>query len=224
MKSSKCPNCNAEITIDDENRDYGFCQYCGSKIMFDDYRSTQRIIDEAKVKQAETERIIRLKELELEEARENQKNSTRKTLIIVWMILSLIIFIICVFKWVVLDDFIDGSMMLICLGGPVICGGAYLIFKLIPEKESEKALMQRGGIKFPGSLEPFHERNYITVEKTLKSVGFRNITCVNMHDLTLGLLIRPGQVESILVDGEKIYAGGKIYMPDVSIVITYHGR
>lgn len=31
MTELKCPNCNAEIQLDDE-REFGFCQYCGTKI------------------------------------------------------------------------------------------------------------------------------------------------------------------------------------------------
>ncbi len=55
MRTCNCPNCNANLTIDDENRDFAFCQYCGVKIMLDDYRSTHRVVDEAKIKQAEVE-------------------------------------------------------------------------------------------------------------------------------------------------------------------------
>ncbi len=31
LKALKCPNCDANIQVDD-NRDYGFCSYCGSQI------------------------------------------------------------------------------------------------------------------------------------------------------------------------------------------------
>ena len=31
MNILKCPNCNATISIED-NREYGFCPYCGQKI------------------------------------------------------------------------------------------------------------------------------------------------------------------------------------------------
>lgn len=45
-----------------------------------------------------------------------------------------------------------------------------------------------------------------------------------MHDVTLGLLLRPGLVEPVMVDGERIVLGGKVYKADVPIVIMYHGR
>lgn len=28
----KCPNCNADIELD-QDREFGFCNYCGTKIM-----------------------------------------------------------------------------------------------------------------------------------------------------------------------------------------------
>lgn len=58
----------------------------------------------------------------------------------------------------------------------------------------------------------------------LLSAGFYNITCINMHDATFGLLEKPGMVESITVNSEKVVSGGKVYMADIPIVITYHGK
>lgn len=31
MRACKCPGCGAELNIDDNNRDFAFCQYCGAK-------------------------------------------------------------------------------------------------------------------------------------------------------------------------------------------------
>ena len=65
MKKCTCPNCGANLSIKTNDRDFAFCQYCGTKIMLDDYRATHRIIDEAQIKKAENEHAIRLKELEI---------------------------------------------------------------------------------------------------------------------------------------------------------------
>lgn len=224
MRTCNCPSCGANITINDENRDFAFCQYCGAKIMLDDFRSTQRIVDEAKIRQAETDRMIRLRELELEERKQNQRSTLRRTLTIIWLALSLIILLLCIVKWAFQDDFTDAFVMLFYLGGPVIGGGAYLIFKVLPDKETEKMVIQNGGIRFPKHLEPFSEQNYASVEAALRSAGFRNITCVNMHDLMLGVLQKPGKVEKVAIDGTEITSGGKVYYPDASVVITYHGK
>ena len=63
------------------------------------------------------------------------------------------------------------------------------------------------------------------VEDTLRSAGFTNVTCVNLHDLNMfTALVSSDKIDKITVNGKSITSGGKIYMPDVPIVITYHGR
>ena len=37
MLQLKCPNCGADITLDD-TREYGFCSYCGTKVLLDEYK------------------------------------------------------------------------------------------------------------------------------------------------------------------------------------------
>ena len=58
-----------------------------------------------------------------------------------------------------------------------------------------------------------------------QSVGFTNVTCVNLHDLNMfTALVSSDKIDKITINGKAIASGGKIYMPDVPIVITYHGR
>jgi len=61
----KCKKCGKEVKKSD-----AFCQYCGTKILLDDYRSTHRFVDEARIKEAELECQIRLKELEMEKEKQ----------------------------------------------------------------------------------------------------------------------------------------------------------
>jgi len=64
MRECVCPKCAANLTINDTNRDFAFCEFCGAKIMLDDYRMTQRIVDEAQLKRVEMEHE-KFKELQL---------------------------------------------------------------------------------------------------------------------------------------------------------------
>ena len=50
MRECVCPNCNANLSIHNTNRDFAFCEFCGAKIMLDDYRITQHIINEAQLR------------------------------------------------------------------------------------------------------------------------------------------------------------------------------
>ena len=127
--SVKCPECGASLPIE-EGRKQVFCSYCGTKVMVtNENEYIYRHIDEADVKKAETDRIIRMRQQELDAQLNAQNTGIRKILTTIWLILSLIILAICVVKIAFLDDFITGFLMLFYVGGPVIGGGGYLIFK-----------------------------------------------------------------------------------------------
>lgn len=63
-----CSACGANVEIQ-ESQKTAFCSYCGAKLLLhNDNEYILRNIDEASVIRAETERIIALKKLEIEEA------------------------------------------------------------------------------------------------------------------------------------------------------------
>ena len=71
--SVKCPDCGAELSIDN-SREFAFCSYCGTKILIhNENEKIYRRIDEARIRETETERLIRLKELELLEKEQGDK-------------------------------------------------------------------------------------------------------------------------------------------------------
>ena len=39
-RTVKCPSCGGELTVKDANRDFIFCEYCGTKVRLDDYQET----------------------------------------------------------------------------------------------------------------------------------------------------------------------------------------
>lgn len=73
-RTVKCPSCGAELTVKDENRDFIFCEYCGTKVRLDDYRETHRFVDEARLKEAE----VQMKRLEMEEAHNREVDENWK--------------------------------------------------------------------------------------------------------------------------------------------------
>ena len=224
--SVKCPDCGQTLSIE-ENRTQAFCSYCGAKILISNENEyVFRQVDEAGIKKAETDRIIRLREMEIAE----KNSSLRKALTIIWIVLSLILIVIAVVLMLSpgndsMPGWAGGFLFLFYACAPIIGGGGYLVFKWLPEKENEKIIEKQGGIRFPNGLTPFTDKKYYAIEDSLRSTGFTNISCVNLHDLNiLTALINADKVDKVSINGTPITSGGKIYMPDVPIVITYHGK
>lgn len=71
-RTVKCPSCGGELTVKDENRDFMFCEYCGTKVRLDDYQETHRFVDEARIKESENQKELELKRMELEEKKDKQ--------------------------------------------------------------------------------------------------------------------------------------------------------
>ena len=76
--SLKCPECNAKLDVE-EGRKQVYCTYCGTKILLDNENETvHRRIDDAKIKRAEADASVKLKELEIKEYQMHQSNRRRK--------------------------------------------------------------------------------------------------------------------------------------------------
>ena len=224
--SVKCPDCGQTLSIE-ENRTQAFCSYCGAKILISNENEyVFRQVDEAGIKKAETDRIIRLREIEIAE----KNSSLRKALTIIWLMLSLTLIVIAVVLMLSpgsesMPGWAGGFLFLFYACAPIIGGGGYLVFKWLPEKENEKIIEKQGGIRFPNGLAPFTDKKYYAIEASLQSSGFTNISCVNLHDLNLlTALVNADKIAKITINGQQVTSGGKMYMPDVPIVITYHGR
>lgn len=222
--SIKCPECFAPLEIE-EGRQQIFCSYCGTKVLIqNDNEYIYRHIDEAKIKKVENDSAIRLKELEMEETRYNQNSKIHNIITKIWLVVSLVLIIIAVgIMFFSKYGSLYGFSFLFYVCGPIIGGGAHLVFNVIPDKENNQVMLQKGGIRLPKDIFPYSEKNYETVYTYLKNAGFQNVTCVNMRDLTFGIFQKPGKIESISINGETVRSGGKAYLPDVPIIITYHG-
>lgn len=90
----KCPQCNANIEIE-SGRKNCFCTYCGTPIFLDDGSKTitYHTVDEARIQEDQTNRILKLKEYEHEEQKNKLSAKIKLYLLIGWVI-SLILFII----------------------------------------------------------------------------------------------------------------------------------
>lgn len=79
-----------------------------------------------------------------------------------------------------------------------------------------------GKIRVPNSITDYEKKSYVAIEAMLKSAVFTNIRCVPLNDLTTGFLKKPEMVESITIDGQQVSSGGRKFLPDAAVVISYH--
>lgn len=73
-RTVKCPSCGGELTVKDANRDFIFCEYCGTKVRFDDYQETHRFVDEARIQESKDAKELELKKMEFEEKKRKEDN------------------------------------------------------------------------------------------------------------------------------------------------------
>jgi acetyl-CoA carboxylase beta subunit len=71
-RTVKCPSCGAELSVRDNNRDFMFCEFCGTKVRLDDYQETHRFVDEARIRESENNKELELKRMEFEEKKDKQ--------------------------------------------------------------------------------------------------------------------------------------------------------
>ena len=78
-RTVKCPGCGADLTVKDDNRDFMFCEFCGTKIRLDDYQETHRFVDEARIQESKDAKELELKKMEQERWRTEDANKTAAT-------------------------------------------------------------------------------------------------------------------------------------------------
>lgn len=90
---TRCPGCGAMVPFEEGQRQ-ARCEYCGSPVTIDEDDQVIRNVDEADLKRAETEQLVRLKELELKE-REIERKNRRRPLMVVATVVLLVILVVC---------------------------------------------------------------------------------------------------------------------------------
>lgn len=208
LNSLKCPECAATISVE-EGRTQCFCSYCGAKIAItNENEFVYRNVDEADVKRAETDRTIKLHKMKFHE----KMTKTKLVIGIISGILGILFFILGF-----ISDESDSDLSFTIIG-------MFLLFasltSFIGSKDENDDI--EGGIKIPSSVFNYEKKNFAAVQAILLSAGFKNVQCIPLNDLTMGLLKRPGSIESITINGKENYSTSKKFSPDASIIISYH--
>ena len=173
---------------------------------------------------AESDRIIRLKELEfqervLEQERIEENKRIRRTIIIfvAWMAATAIFLLL-------------GPYNEICyyIGGALGLVGLYaaLFWVIGRDSRKQKAAETRnraaGLLKLDIDTDEIKKKSYNVLESELRLMGFTNIQSMNLHDLSV-LKVKEGRVAYVSVKGKTIESSNEWFSPDEPIIIAYHG-
>lgn len=210
LNSVKCPECNANLSIE-EGRERAFCTYCGTLIIVtNENEHIYRHIDEARIKEAETNRTVELKKLEFIERKRVAAEKTKKVKIIVSIVIGIIGFL----------ALLSGADTSIIVG--ILALEVVGFIWLFGAKDKDDDIDFGDKVKVPIGISDYGKKSYVTIEAMFKGAGFTNVKCVPLHDLIAGLLKRPDTVESITINGKAITSGGKKFSPDATVIISYH--
>ena len=211
--SVRCPECGANLPIE-EGRTQIFCSYCGAKVIVtNENEYIIRHIDEASIKQAETDRIIKLKQLEIVEKKRAANERAKSIKIIISLILAVVGMIM-----LATGDALGHSISL--LGFFPLLAVVYIWIFSSKKDEDDDDFVEK--IKVPFGISDYEKKNYIAIEAMFKSAGFTNIQCIPLDDLTIGLIKKPNSVESIMINGKEITTGGMRVSPNSKVIISYH--
>ena len=222
----KCPECGATLNIE-ENRQQAFCTYCGTKVLVhNENEHIWRNIDAAGVAQAETERFVKAKQIEFAERKWQAAEKRRKNRVMFALILGAagaVMMIAGFMAGKATGDPDSGLYMISMVGMLVLEAGAFVAMAGKNDDEAEDISFS-GSARLPETAYNYERKDYRAVETVLRSAGFTNIRCVPLNDLTIGVLYKPGMVESLSINGNDNLNALKKYPLDARIVISYHSR
>lgn len=224
----KCPGCGATLNIE-ENREQAFCTYCGAKVLIrNENEDIYRHIDDAQVKQVETERLTLLEQMEMAEKAQEQKRiaAAIKDSIILAIPGSLIILLSLFAAESSTDELRSFFVIFGLLGFFPFIRIPFVWMGLNDDKNDIKNIEERAWedcdyyIRVPIFVD-YEKMNYKDMEAIFTRRGFTNTMCTPLHDLQMeGEKL--DMVETVYINGNKIGTGGQMYHKDAVISIYYH--
>ena len=211
FKAVKCPECGANLSVE-EGREKMFCSYCGAQIMLvNENEHIYRHIDEADVKKAETDQMVRMKKMEIFERFREEKEKRKLLKIKICLVLG----VIAILSFIIGQETVGGFCIF-----AILLIGQYLFIEHYEDNDLD--VLSGDIVKVPSAVENFERKNYTAMEAEFMGAGFTNVKSVPLNDLTFGLIKRPGMVASISINGKEITSGGKKCSSDAKVIISYH--
>lgn len=212
--SVKCPECHAALQIE-EGRQQAFCSYCGTKIIIhNNNEHIYRTINEAEVKQAETDRLIKLQQLKMEE----KEGERRKYLVIAWLVATALLIVVGIIG-AAADK--DADWGYVCLGLGINVGGWGALFLLVNKKKRTR-IVASNEVLITSAMAFCSEDNFNSAVALFRSAGFQNVLTIPLNDLNFFTQRKNGQVDNVTINGDSSFEEGDVFPKTAQVIITYH--
>lgn len=206
--SVKCPECNAPLEVEDGRKQI-FCSYCGAKIKIENENEyIYHNIDEARVKQVETDHQFRMRELELEEKQQERALKGRKIAYTIAAIFA-VIGIITIPIGVGVFPLMFAMMIAIC---------AYNA----GEKAKKRRILSPDQVQISEKMRACVGQNYTRALALYRSAGFENVSALPLCDLNIFTASKNGQVSEISINGINDFEEGDVFLKTDNVSILYH--
>ena len=113
----------------------------------------------------------------------------------------------------------DSALYMMAIVGIILLAGTVYIWT--SGSNDEEYFSEADIVVMPAEIVNSVRKDYRVIEQILSGVGFTNIRCIALKDLTTGWITKPGMVQSVTAGGKPVTAGKK-YHVDIPIVISYH--
>ena len=214
MYPIKCPECNASLEYE-EGIKVLFCRYCGAKVLIENENEhIYRHIDEAEIKHEETERMVRMRELDMEEKARSLDLKFIIGTVAACAILLVLSFIGDAFNIFVLQNCYFLAVVVGIIG--------FIHYKDKMNFKVNAVNNSAGNIQPALSAEQYIGKDRHFVVKNLKDCGFKDVRAIPLGDLTIGVIEKPDKVESITIGGKSSFKASRWFSPSDPVVIRYH--
>ncbi len=191
-----CPNCNGVLDLNVENKEYIFCPYCGQKFFLDDEKKEYTVNQNINIKKdININKNITSTNRYIDDAEvEKVRASLKKEK----MDNLIVIFIMIFFAIMAIFCFWMGDS---------------------GERAAEKA--KEAGLISAGDSDDYEGENYELVVEQLKTLGFENISAVDLDDAGIALW-KSDKVESVSVGGDTSFSSDDYFESDEAVIVKYH--
>lgn len=213
VNAVKCPSCGADLPVE-EGREKIFCSFCGTPIVItNENEHIYRHIDEAKIKEAETEQMIMMRQMDMEE----KSTVAKKYLIMIWIGATALLLLIGIIGMTI-DN--EGMGMCLLLAMNVGLWGGIGLFST--NKKKTRRYAGPNEVIISEAMEDFSEKNFNSVVMLFRGAGFSNVTAVPLNDLNMFTAKKNGQVEEVTINGSSDFSEGDVFPKTSNVLITYH--